>query len=459
MKLTKISLGLVALCGAAAPAFALNASNYVPANAMNIKLSGATAQDVAVGSLLSGSLCSAGTLTRYTATNQFVYICTPNTTNITTGGKTQLVVAKNSIGGSGQGVNPVNNSTPLQFLDLSLINATTCPASTGAGTTFACPDTAAVFSTAVSTVGISDVEPSFFGDASQINNLTVEPLATVIFGMPVTTVAYNALQAAQGLTIGATDAANIPSLSQAQITSLFTQEGQSWSSLLGVAATSIVGTSTGLLDDAVFVARRASTSGTQKTYEAVIARTPNGDNTAKSCYAASKPFLSGADVGDNTAANTLCDGLNGLVFNNSGSGQVQTCLARFNAVSKGAVGTLTTEQVSNTSWKHVRVNGLLGNYANVKSGAYQMYGDGSLNTKAPLDTPHTNFVAALKAKFAIAAAATLHPAFGNTATDAGKAGLITLKSVDATNGLNPWTRVDPVSGAVDNCIPPVQAGF
>lgn len=458
MKLSKISLGLVVLCGASAPAFAqqLKASDFSSANAMNIKLSGATAQDNAVASLLTGTLCQAGSLTRYTATNQFVYICTPNTTNITTGGKTQLVVAKNSVGGSAQGVVPVNSGTAIPFLDLALINATTCPASTGSGTSIACPDSAAIFTNTASRIGISDVEPGFFADSSSLGNLTIEPLATVIFGMPVTTVAYNGLQAAQGLTIGATDAANIPTLTQAQVTSLFTQENQTWSGVTGA----VTGPTTGLLNNTVHVARRADSSGTQKTYEALIAKTPNGDPSAKSCYPFAKGFLAGAEVLDNAAANIACDGSAGLVLNNSGSGQVQACLARFNTAGIGAIGTLTTEQVSTGSWKHVRVNGLLPNYANVKSGAWTYYGDGALNTRTgALTTEETNFVAALKSKFAIAAAATLHPAFGSTSTDAGRAGLMTLKSVDPTLGQNPWTRVDPATNAVDNCAAAVQANF
>ena len=443
MKLNKLSMGVAALCSLATlPAFALTASSYNAANAMKIYVSGATAMDVGLESATL-AMCVSGTAHKYTVSNQAVWFCTPDGTKITgLAGRTQLAVHKHSVGGSGNGVAPVNNSTPLPFLDLVKI-ASGCAAASGAGTSIACAEAAATLTTtAVAPLGISDVEPQFFGAATgTYNNLSIEPLATVIFGLPVTTTVYTALQTAQGLTPGATDAANIPSLSQAQITSLFTQEGQSWSALTGAT----------LADDTVYVARRVDGSGTQKTYEAVIARTANNNSTGKSCNANLALFLSGPEAIDNTAANTLCDGSN-LVVNNSGSGQVQACLNRFNTAGKGAIGTLTTEQISTTGWKHVRINGLVGSYANVKSGAYTAYGDAALNTRVSpaIGADHAAYKTAFKAQFAIVPV--LQPSFGTTTTDAGKAGVLALNKVTGLTTGNPWNRNDD-SGVVDNCRP------
>jgi hypothetical protein len=201
----------------------------------------------------------------------------------------------------------------------------------------------------------------------------------------------------------------------------------------------------------VYVARRADSSGTQKTYEAVIARTANGVAAGKSCNAGLPAFLSGTEVADNNAANNLCDGSN-LILNNSGSGQVAVCLNRFNTAGKGAIGTLTTEAVSSAGWKHVRINGLLGNYANVKSGAYTAYGDAALNTRRTpaIDGDHAAYKTAFKALFA--AVPVLHPAFGDSATDAGKAGVIGLNKVTGATTGNPWNRTDD-NGIIDNCRP------
>jgi hypothetical protein len=461
MKLSKISAGIAGICGlVSAPAFALTAADYSAASAMEIYLSGATAQDNAVASLMTQRFCTAGSLTRYTATGQFVYICTPNTANITTT-KTQLVVRKNSIGGSGQGVAPVNGAQVLNFLDLSLINSNTCPTitATTTATTYSCADAAAVFSTGISQIGITDLEPAFFGPAASYSNLLVEPLATVVFGLPVTNNVYKRMQAAQGLTVGDTTTANIPSITTAQLNSLYTQEGQEWSAVLGLTLDTATATADLLKNNTVHVARRVDSSGTQKTYEALIARTPNGDGSAKSCYASGTPFLSGAYAADNNAANTLCDGSGGTTINNDGSGQVQACLNKFNDSGIGAIGVLTTEQVNSTKWKHVRVNGLLPNYENVKSGAWQFYGNGTVNSRVSpaIDAAHAQFLTRLKAQFGLVAAATLHQAFDSTVlitptpNDKHRAGLMTLKTVDATGGQNPWTRKNPTDGTVDNC--------
>ena len=252
------------------------------------------------------------------------------------------------------------------------------------------------------------------------------------------------------MTAGAVDAANVPSLSQAQVTSLFTQEGQSWSALTGAT---IPG---GLANDVVYVARRVNGSGTQKTYEAVIARTLNNNLAGKSCYGNLPSFVTGPEAADNAAASTLCTGLN-LVVNNSGSGQVAACLNTLNTAGKGAIGTLTTEQVSTTGWKHVRINGLAGSYANVKSGAYTAYGDAALNTRVlpAIGADHAAYKTAFKNLFAIVPL--LQPSFGDVTTDAGKAGVLALNTVTGLTTGNPWTRTDD-SGVIDNCRPARSPG-
>jgi hypothetical protein len=433
MKFSKISMGVAALCGiAAAPAFAVApvASQYVAANAMNIYVSGATATDAGLESAVK-AMCASLEYSKYTISNQFVFLCTPNTAKITTGGKTQLAVFKHSVGGSGNGVAPINNGSTLPFLDLAKI-ATGCAVflAATATTNIACTE-GTLTSTNVAQIGLSDVEPSFFGASTgTYNNLNFEALATVIFGIPVTNVAYTALQTAQSTT-------GVPSLTTAQVTSMLTQDGQSWSGLTGAVLT----------NDQVYVARRVDTSGTQKTFEALIARTINGTGTGKSCYAESAGFLTGPEAIDNNAANNLCNGSNNTV-NNSGSGQVAACLNKHNTDSRGAIGVLTTEQVNAGGWKHVRVNGLLPNYPNVKSGAWTFYADSSLNTrKSPApDTAHAAFKTALKANFA--ATPILHPAFGSGEDQ--KAGLIELDVVTGATGGNPWSRLND-DGQVDNC--------
>jgi hypothetical protein len=185
----------------------------------------------------------------------------------------------------------------------------------------------------------------------------------------------------------------------------------------------------------------------------VIARTANGNPAGKSCNANLPSFVSGVDALNNTVATTACNGSN-LIVNNSGSGQVAFCLGVHNTGGRGAVGTLTTEGINTSSWKHVKINDKIGNYTNVKEGTYTWYGDAALNTRISpaIGADHTAYKTAFKALFATQPI--LHPTFGNTATDDGKAGTIGLNAVTGQTTGNPFSRAD-AGGAIDNCRPAV----
>ena len=130
MKLSNISLAAAALFGiAAAPAHALLASSYTntgefAGDTMNLRISGATAQDPG---LLASTIrnCAAGSMTRYSISNNFVYFCTADTTKITPrSGATKVAFYKYSVGGSGAGVGLVNaGASNVPFLDLTKLNA------------------------------------------------------------------------------------------------------------------------------------------------------------------------------------------------------------------------------------------------------------------------------------------------------------------------------------------------
>ena len=303
MKFTKIALAAAAFVGCNA-AFAITASNYVntgefSGDTLNIRISGASAQDNGVlGSALS--LCTAGTVHKYSISNNAVYFCTPdigtNAGQITLpAGKTKLAIYKYSVGGSAFGVGPVNSNTAadgstltstgnmLPFLDLTKIaascNASSVSASFGTSlstySNVACTNSSGTLTTSATTyIGLSDVEPAFFSGAT--SNLTSDNVYALIFGVPVSLNIRNALQTQQGLTSGSDTEANMPSLSSAQIATLYTQAGQSWAG---------VGVTSGLVDDSVYIARRVDSSGTQKTFEALFAHSPNGQAAFKNCNA------------------------------------------------------------------------------------------------------------------------------------------------------------------------------
>ena len=490
MKLTKISLGVFAACGIiATPAFAIPASSYsntdeLTGSTLNIRVSGATAQDPG---LLAAALrfCAAGTMHRYSVANNFVYFCQPNAANftvpVTTPAKTQLAIYKYSVGGSDAGVSLVNSATNLGFISLASVASSCSPVAvaTAGGATqitvdvdgagplssyidITCAGSVTPVGTVPSYVGISDVEPSFFG--SSFPNLTSTGLATVIFGVPVTKNIYSKLQTAQGLGTGL-DEANMPSLSQAQVTSIYTQAGLTWDEI-GIS-------SAGLDDPTIYVARRVDTSGTQKTFEALIARTTNGTVGAKSCQSNVDAFVqpdSGTTTGD---ANSLCNTPASIIFSGSGSSNVTACLTNHNAAvgtggagtARAAVGILTTETKpsASTGWYFVKINGLAPTQAQVAGGRYTAYADASLNSRITLKPTaaqlgHSEYITRLKTNLADP---TIISIINGTAAPYGSAGLMAINAlltpIPAPNftgatPANPWSRL--VGGSdLNNCQP------
>jgi ABC-type phosphate transport system substrate-binding protein len=469
MKFSKISLGVAAVFGImASPAHAILASSYINASefagdTQNIRISGATAQDQGI---LAASLrlCTAGTMTAYSINNNFVYFCDADGTKFTRrSGATKLAVYKYSVGGSGAGVGFVNNATPIPFLDLTKLatlcsdTSTTVMATKDADgtatnlstyTLFSCTAASSSLTTnAVSYMGVSDVEPQFFGPPSTYSKLNASSLATVIFGVPVSKAAYEKLQTAQGLTVGSVTEANMPSLTQAQITTMFTQEGQTWANVTGVEVNAA--------DDLIYVARRVDSSGTQKTFEAVVAKTLNGTSGARQCASDVDSFVSGTVAADNTAANTICnDGT--ITMNGSGSSQVLVCLNKHNDFGRGAVGVTSTEskQVDvGGKWRFVKINGAAPTHANVAAGKYTQYSDASLNLRTGAILPtlsaagYSDFVTAFKTAFADPV--TISVINGGSQTF-GPSGLMALDALvspvptpdfTGASGRNPWSRL------------------
>lgn len=488
MKLSKISLALVALC-AAAPSFALTASNYTNSSefvgdTLNIRISGASAQDNGIlGSALS--LCVAGTVHKYSISNNAVYLCTPD---IGTGpgqitvpaGKTKLAIYKYSVGGSAFGVAPINSDVAstgaalgsagnqLPFLDLAKLNSlcTGTFATTTAAATFgtslstyvnvACTNGSTTVTTLATTyIGVSDVEPAFF--TNNASNITAGSSYALIFGVPVSKNVRDAMQTQQGLTVGSDTEANMPSLSSAQVTSAYTQIGQSWAGL---------GVTTGLTDDAIYVARRVDSSGTQKTFEALVARTPNGQSSNKSCSSGVDLFVapdSGA-VGTNTGdSDSVCTAGTTVIYSGSGGGNVRNCMANHNAAGRGAIGILTTEDKPGTAnWRFVKVDGVAPTQANTASGKYRHYVESTINTRTAgtyatsAAAGYTAFVTRLKADFANPTTIKL---INGADQLFGAAGLMALGVAGGTpdfsgaSSVLPWTKL--VSGTtLDNCQAP-----
>ena len=80
---------------------------------LTLLISGATASENGIKSLLVNTLCASDTDT-FEGTNQKVVFCTMNSTTVPNlSGSLKVLIRKSGVGGSGNGVGPVCNGTPL----------------------------------------------------------------------------------------------------------------------------------------------------------------------------------------------------------------------------------------------------------------------------------------------------------------------------------------------------------
>lgn len=117
-------------------------------------------------------------------------------------------------------------------------------------------------------VGISDVGPDeiFQGSLATTDCDNVVPFAALPFTVVVTNGLYEALQEAQGLTVGDLSEANMPSVNRNILAAIFSGRLNRWSEITfdGVPLTSFGGgpTSTFVDPDLITICRRADSSGT-----------------------------------------------------------------------------------------------------------------------------------------------------------------------------------------------------
>ncbi len=228
---------LAALAFAAAPALALPPGDFVPGTTLEVVISGASAQDNALNLAMINDLCVGGTLDFYTEVGgggfpaDFnAYFCTLDAGITGLAADTDAVIYKRSSGGSGQGPIGVCQGG-LDSLDISAGCALVGP--NGVGDLYECPNLVQRTSDA----GFSDLEIDRLplgngGDACDNTPVVTNTLYGTIFNVPVTTELRNALQLATGLTVGAEDEANMPSLTKQQIAALFSGGIPDWGSLL-----------------------------------------------------------------------------------------------------------------------------------------------------------------------------------------------------------------------------------
>lgn len=278
-----------------------------------------------------------------------VYCSDVNTTNSGLAAGTKLWIVKNNVDGSLEAFDrAIKRNAQTTVLDEA-----TCPTPTFLGTTLSCTGTKLVNAHG----GFSDVEGKIWEARGAFNPAgvaytTKAGFAGQGFGVAVTDKLYEALQTAQGLTVGATDIANQPNITKQQFTSILSTAGAyhtDWTPILGAAGTGMN----------MNLCRRTNASGTQAGMEVFFLNNP--------CSNANPTYGMANAVLDADSAGSF------KVIENAGTGDVKTCLNAHdqytvNAAVKAdgtvadefAIGIMSLENSRGASdhWRFVKLDGV-----------------------------------------------------------------------------------------------------
>jgi hypothetical protein len=357
-----IAFACAAFCATQAHALDGATTNATP---LKVYVSGASALSGSINGLLTQN-CISTTRTTYTYTQIYpgttsaAAFGTINSCSLISGNdfglpaNTNIVFQKRDAGGSGVGVYPVSNGTPIDF-----INPASCtgPAS-GTGTC------TSLFLKAADG-GVSDVEPALFAAIQNTppessgsavgNQATSQPINQTIFGLAVTQNLYAALQAEQGLT-----AAQRPNISQAvagqMLRNDFLTDPVAWKLLLPNA-------SAAAQNSQVTICRRVNGSGTQASANRYFLEYPFNSGSEQLPLTASDSTV----AAHGTAANQL------FVVENSATADSRNCMTAANTAGGFALGHISLENAETAAWKFVKVGGQEPSRDEAKAGRYAYF--------------------------------------------------------------------------------------
>ena len=470
-KLGGIAGAVAAAFSGHALALAPAAFNVVPGDTLEVYIGGASAQDQGLIAL-STRLCALNSMDFYqSGANQRAVFCTPNTTQLPGLSKTKLVIYKMSAGGSGNGVQPVADSTSLDFMDMATIKATPALCTAGspvasvapvapdtiglpAYNTWSCTSGSILSAVHAPDGGLSDVEPALLSATpTQVGKLDFKGANQLIFAIPATTGLRNALQTAQGLSAGADDEANMPSLTRSQINGIFTGQLATWDGL--ASNTGVALTNPDDVANTVYVVRRPNTSGSE---------------TITRVYFMNIPCAAGvADMIGSTSAEAagLC-GVN-ATFTGSGAGDVATCLNTLQVAKKWGIGLLSTE-VSPTAaygFRYIKIDGKAPTLLNMAETQYQFYAEQSMQWRKVLPIASDTYKVLNPIRTKLSDPVVIRALNSPFAQLYGQAGIMATP-LNATPSSLPYTAANllanPVNstsksvlGGLNNCQPPQVA--
>ncbi len=401
MKLHQIALAVAVLAAGSA-----NAANKDLAADLVIALDGATAVAGSVVDVAS-YMCKAGTLGTgdyqvYSAGKNKAVFCPVDGAKTGLVDGTKVFLSKNNVDGS------------LESLQRAMMRQTAdggIPANSNALGQTSLPDSTQcdpVAKTCVNTMqyaqgGLSDVNAGTWEARGQYNpNLVTggviefPGLAGQGFGLAVSGALYQALQAAQGLTVGvpadgynmtAADLANQPSINRNQYASILAAGGgyhADWSPIVGAAGAG----------KPVVLCRRGTNSGTQASMDSFFLSFPCSSSGVPSALATDS--IPGAFE----------------VIENSGTGDVKTCLTSANTAGDFGIGVMSLENKwsSGSGWYYVQLDGVspneeTGQRKSSAEGRYafveEMYGVVRGDSSADVQTYMTSFFAAMGNPYAV----------------------------------------------------------
>lgn len=410
-----------------AAAFAAVVSGHVlaltPATApeLTLSLSGASAQDQGLVKLIE-NLCDAGTLDYFSDTgetdkiaNYNGYYCSIALSKLTVAspvgnlaardanadGKLNVLVLKRSAGGSGEGSNGVCNDTggvQQLVLDNACVDNGTAGDPVSGDRIYRCPTLAVRQSDG----GLSDLEvnklPGSFGTVCASKSVVTNAIWGTVFNTPVSLNLRNALQCAQGLTVGADDEANMPNLPKAVIASIFNGGIASWDRLraprvdgtwvsLADAVTDRV--SQGLCpgynvatypiptDRRVRACRRVDSSGTNTQFRVKFLN--------QGCTSEAQPQLADNTPNSNNSTNTFSNWQNvnppistaPAMIEASSSSNMNACLGAFAdttapTTQRWAIGIQSLENNANlaSAYRYIKIDGFAPTVKNVLEHKY-----------------------------------------------------------------------------------------
>jgi hypothetical protein len=437
MKLKKLTAAMsVAMMAASGSAAAFQPD--VTAQDYEINLSGATASTDLTRNLLIDNVCdSASPIDVFrrgnvgSFSNGWAVACRVTTTSAPVSANANVLFRKRDAGGSGTGVGPVEQGDPTagtltdQFAIEFMATTTTggspnCVAAgtdtTGAGTSYNRWSCGGANVNAVADAGFSDIEPSkFIGINTPVvdvagvptaapfegkGNLEVRSLAGLVFNTPVSTNLRNALQAAQGLTVGSDSEADMPSLPATLIRSLFTAGVTQWDKVRvddgagnlvslrshpAVIAAEAANPGTvlpytaGSFGPLVHVCRRVEGSGTGAQFNAIFLNWPCDLAAKKPVVSPGNPIVGpivGTNSGSSDMGRCLADSADGT--NTSGTnGAIGPLPAnRLN----WAIGYQSTEKNTQNSrnYRYIKIDGAAPTVHNAHNGTYFNYAEQSM---------------------------------------------------------------------------------